>query len=370
MHKILVTELSPAKGHADLFHLVSQILSKNENLSVDILAPLGSNISVSGCSSREMPYGYHEDPWAKNRFFDLYYRLRYEIKIAQYIGKISKGSMYSALFVVTYNEQSLPLGIKYLSHFSHIFIIHNNNIDHIIEKSSRRFFFNLFSKKVCHVVLADFIKEFMIKTFNLNSSNILTLPTPFSPSINVASKRKDIDCLGISNGNDEYFILNLIKKEETSAFIRKKGLHIVLKSSNCHYDDGYLTIIKGFLPRNIFEDYVSRAKVMLIPFPLTYKFRMSGTFIDAFSHGIPVIATPVPFVKRASKVYPEQIKLLKENSFVDDVQALSSQDDKYGKDEFDRFRKIHSVDYLSETFANSLLSIVKGGEYVDYKYDI
>lgn len=369
MYKILVSELVPAKGHADLFQLVSQILSKNENISVDILTPLGSNIAVSNCSCYEMPYSYHENPWSQKRLMDLFYRIKYELKISRYVGKFAKHKDYSALFVVTYSEQSLPLGIKFLASFKHIFVVHNNNIDTITKRIYRRCFFYMFSNNVHHVVLADFIKRFLVNKLNIRETNVLTLPTPYSPLINSINEIKDIDCLGISNGNDESFIAHLIEEERKTNVFKKKGLHVVLKSKSHCYDDDYLSIIKGFIPRKQYDNYVARAKVMLIPFPITYKYRMSGTFVDALSHKIPVIATPIMMIKEAMKAYPSVVHILNEQTFIDDVAKIMAQNKERETIEFEKFRSIHSVEYLSKYFTNSFISILEGGKSETNRYD-
>ncbi len=370
MYNILITELSPAKGHADLFQLAAQILSKNDKISVDVVSTSDSTISVSGCLCHKMPFKYPKDPWSKNRWMNLFLSILYEIRLAFFIGKESKRKKYSALFVITYNELTFPLGRLFFSHFPNIFILHNNNIDNMMLSPHRARLFNFFSNKVIHVVLADFIKDYFAKSFCINRDKILTLPTPFSLSDTPkeAVLNKDIDCLGISNGNDDSFIERLIIDERTHSTIKKADLHIVLKSNKFHFDNGFLTIINGFLPRDQFDNYVSRAKVMLIPFPLSYKYRMSGTLVDALSHDIPVLVTPIVMTEYVILAYPNQVHKLNENTFIKDVVDLSTCSDK-ADEGFRKFKTIHSVDYLSNTFAEDFVKVLEGETVDEREYD-
>ena len=370
MYKVLITELSPAKGHADLFQLAAQILSKKEQISVDVLSTSDSTISVSDCSCQKLPYKYPKDPWSNNRWLNLLFTILYEVRLAFFIGKKTKRKNYSALLVITYNELTFPVGRLFLSHFQNIFLLHNNNIDNMVLSPHRARLFSLFSNKVNHIVLADFIKDYLEKSFCITRNRILTLPTPFSLSdiSEVETINKDIDCLGISNGNDDSFIERLIIDEMSNSSIKNANLHIVLKSNNFHFDNGFLTIINGFLPREQFDNYVSRAKVMLIPFPLSYKYRMSGTLVDALSHNIPVLVTPIVMTEHVISAYPNQVYKLNEKTFINDVKDLSSYSDKTDNG-FVKFKTIHSVDYLSNTFAKDFVNVLRGEVIGERKYD-
>ena len=348
--KILITELQMTKGHTNLFVNICKILNTRGH-ELYVIIPKNFLGVIEGPQVIESPHTYYADTFKKDSAIN---RVKHNYCNAKFIENLSRDLNVDIIILVTYDEIGFAFSRLIMPRFRQLktCVIHNNNIDNIILSRFRSIAFSLFRDNVKHIVLADFIKDGLIK-LGVNDASICILPHPMK----VADKNKmrDIDCVGLSNGNSESIIEELIAREEKYEVFKKRNLHILLKSKYNNFDNGYLKIINGFLDEKIYEDYMLRARSVFMPFPLDFNYRMSGTLVDALANSTPVIATDIPVVRKCAKTYPDIIRIFNIDNFPEVIQELSIVDTSKER-QFAQFKEIRSKINLSKIIDSYLKS--------------
>lgn len=188
------------------------------------------------------------------------------------------------------------------------YVIHNNNIDGINEKIVKRMFFYTYARKINHIVLEDFIGEYLKQEYHLNEDSVYLLPHPLNS--NNCNNNKIYDCVGISNSNDDDLVNNIICFEIKTSFFKKNGCKVLLRSKEYSFDNGFLSVIKGWLSDDDYYGYINAAKCVFLPFPESFKYRMSGSVVDAFSNHTVVFGSNIPLFIYYSNIYSDICKVV------------------------------------------------------------
>ena len=349
---ILVCEHLTSKGHVNLFVNVCRLLVTGGHHVIAVI-PQNFTKDLSFCEVERMDLNYYYDEYPNKR--SILTKASYCLKVQHFISKQYKVRDIDVTFVVTYDEVSLALG-RFAGYMKGLtFVLQNVNPDSIQESRIHRIGYELIKNRVYSVVLGGFIKDFLVSSLKTNPQRVLVLPHPmYTVSDNM---EHDIDCVGISNSNDESIIEKIIEKEKKDGLIRKNGLKVVLKSQKTKFDNGYLKIISGFIDSDIYDDYISRAKCIFLPFSLSFKSRMSGTLIDALSNNKSVIGTRIPAVIQAEKCYNSVLKIYNETTFIDDIIGLGL-DNEAKNESFRRFKEHHSDNQLCALLSKAVKNVI------------
>lgn len=233
------------------------------------------------------------------------------------------------------------------------YVIHNNNIDGINEKRVKKLFFNTYANKINHVVLEDFIGEYLKKEFNLKEESVFVLPHPLNS--NICNEEKIYDCVGISNSNDDTWIREIIHLEKETNQFKNNGCKVVLRSSSYSFDDGYLSVINGWLSDNEYNKYINTARCIFLPFPNTFRYRMSGSVVDAFSNHTVVIGSGIPLFNYYATVYKNICKVV--NSSKEFCKIIIEMKDNLTKEkDFDLFIQRHSQEQVLNSLKRMFIS--------------
>ena len=229
------------------------------------------------------------------------------------------------------------------------YIMHHNNTD-LLSRTFYKIVFNSYKNRFYYIVQEKFIKDQLVRMENLETNKVVILPHPVNVNKKENSKDKIYDYVGISNSNDENAVKELIRLENAFQFLKKGRVTMLLRSKKEEYSDDYLTVIKGYLSSEQYEKYISNAKCILILFPDSFKYRESGSIIDALSNKIPVVGSNILIVKEYSDRYPNICKvynniqelphLLKELEMISDEEK---------EKDFSRFIEEHSDGNIMET---------------------
>lgn len=357
--KLLITELFPEKGHRRLLENLVRLLKDDYDVYVAIPKNSGSNLDNVKTVEMKDIYYYDKDSSVRNRLNYYQYNLSRIIELNSFIKKINP----DYVFIMTYTE--VPLGI-----FSFLYkdwdktiVMDHNNIDRVLTSKIKRVLFNRFAKKVKHIALCDFIADKMVHDLAIRRNNIAVWPHPlYQNSVEERNIEKKYDCVGISNSNDELVIKRIVEKEKKSVYLKKHNLRVVLRSKEIEYDDGYLKVLVGHLPKDEYDSYINSTKSIFLAFPTSFQYRMSGTLMDALSNRIPVIGTDIPLVASYSSKYKNVLRVYSDDSFVEDIKAVSENNESMQSD-FDAFLYDHSDDELKRRMINTFSALIMNQDF-------
>jgi hypothetical protein len=255
------------------------------------------------------------------------------------------------IYVSSYETMIFAIGRLFFRKKDKVVLLHHFNIDELTNKIKRSLF-KSYASKVEHIVFEDFIKDYLVGNFNVDSNRIHVLPHAITSSSDNVGKN-NYSCVGLSNSNDEDIISEIIKIEDEQDLLKKSGCKVILKSKLKEYDNGYLKVIKGFLENEIFEEYIKNSQSIYIPFPKTFRYRMSGTLVDAIANNKILYGSNILLIDKYSKKYSKIC--IKINNAEDFFKQVLNQDINITNEqnnEFKKFKKDHSNKNIEETFKN------------------
>lgn len=332
-------------------NLLDQHNSGGKNLDKNIIRVLAKYHDVTVASVEDWYEGLPQKvrtveykPWCAQKKGSIAYFLR-NLQNIIVACKLDRKNHFDYIFFCSYETQLFIFSQMIKNRSNRVYIMQQNNIDYIDTSRLKKFCFSLYSHKVNHVVLDEGIKKYLLSEYKVSKEKVFVINHPLN-FVNRINNKK-YDCVGISNSNDEEIINCIIENEVKNHTISDLKLSVVLRSRKTTFDNGYLKVIKGKVSEAVYDDYISNAKVIFLPYEKNFRYRMSGLLVDAFSNNIPVICSKAPLFVQYEAVYSEICRTLSDASrFVTNIKELSSVK---CSDQFEQFKKLHSDEMLEKT---------------------
>ena len=346
MKPIILTEFTPARGHQLLFENTYRLLSLNFEVHC-IPAFISDNIPSQG--THLLPVGYfpNKGSYIKN----IFHTIKNTNRNIKYVFEYAESHNIETIICLTYDDFGLFFSQYLLKKKMNVYLMHHANIDALKRSSLKRLFFHTYCKKVRHIVQCEFLSEYFSQIIP-EIDDIIIWPHPLNQINKTALSNAIYDCVGLSTSNDDSVICEIIENEKNHETLKNNGLKVILKSNNYEFDNGYLRVIKGFIEQDLFENYVINSRSLLMPFPETFKMRMSGTLMDALSNKKHLIGTEIPIVLRSKKTYPEIVHLYTLESFASLLKKIAKSDKV--ESQFNEFITFHSDTHLSKLMYDSI----------------
>lgn len=250
------------------------------------------------------------------------------------------------IFVASYDTIVFAIGRFFFARQNDLYLLHHANVDELNNKI-KRILFETYKQKVSHIVFEDFIKYHLVKEFGIDKNKVYILPHQLSQNLKTVSVTNKYDCVGLSTSNDEDFISQVIEKEIQEELFKKANCKVILKSKVSEYDNGYLKVIKGYLDRDIYNQYLSKCICICLPFPPSYQYRMSGFLVDGLSNDKIVLGTNIPIIQHYSKKYSRICKIFNSvEEFYNIILTINSNCSERVTSDFERFKNDHSNDRI------------------------
>ena len=263
--------------------------------------------------------------------------------------KLNRKNKYDHIIFASYHPYVSAFIPFFFKRLDNIYAMNHNNIDYLDVSAKARKVFSLYGRKINHVVFEEFIADYLSKTYKILPNQIFVVPHPMNQIFDKHPVK--YDCVAISNSNDEAWIESLIKYEKETRVLSKNGLKVVLRSKEYDFDNGALKVINGYLEDEQYYDYICSSKYIFMAFPETFKYRMSGTIVDALSNSIPVIGTDIPLIRSYEKEFKSIVVCAKNPK--DLVEVLKNKGAS-NEEQFVRFKEEHST----ESITNSLKKMI------------
>jgi glycosyltransferase involved in cell wall biosynthesis len=213
---------------------------------------------------------------------------------------------YDNVIVFTYDTFAFALG-RYFLRRHNVYLFDHGNIDELVNKIKLPLF-KTYRNKVNHIVFAEYMKEHLVREFGVAASRVFVLPHPLNENREIVASRniekKDKLFVGVSFSNDEDLVKEIMKYEKKNNILGAHNCRIVLKSKVYSYESEHLKVFNRYLEREELADLFAEASGILVLYPETYQYRMSGVIMEALSNGIPVVGRRIPIVEHFASSYP------------------------------------------------------------------
>ena len=234
-----------------------------------------------------------------------------------------------------------------------IALVHHNTVDLLSEDGKAAAAFAKYRDCVRHFVFENYIREHLITERNVASDRVFVIPHPLIDRRSPTDV-KTYDCVSLGNAGDESFIETFVEKEKNERVFEKAGLRVYFKSKTVEFDDGYLTVKKGYLSNDEFGALMRSAKRALIFYPETYRYRVSGVAMEAVGYGAKIVANPIELFRHYAEEYPGLIEWVERG---EDLLPLLSNGASGGEESVERFVCDHSVETVAAILKRVLSTV-------------
>ncbi|RLQ94813.1 glycosyltransferase family protein [Falsibacillus albus] len=344
---VLFLDFLYPKGHQrfskDLIKYLSDIYD------VNVIAKQGYYIDFTDDLQKVNKLEEHNfkigDNWLLSRISSLNVMLKSAIFI--------KKNKSDYILVSSFDTITFAIGKIFFRNKDKMYIVHHNNVDELDNKYKLKIF-KSYMNNVNHIVLEGFIKDYLVNEIGVNKKNVFVLPHPLYINETCKEQREKYLCIGLSNSNDEYFIEQIIKTEKENKKFLNSRKKVILKSKKYEFDNGYLKVVKGYLKKEKYDEYVSNSEYIFMPFPDTFCYRMSGTLMDALSNKKIVLGSDIPLMRYYTRKYPSICKIIKDASAFFYFLLNSEQNATRNAKEFHSFNKFHSKENITRVLSDIL----------------
>lgn len=170
-----------------------------------------------------------------------------------------------------------------------MFVIHHMQVD---ELSSRikKFFFSIFKNRIKHVVMTDYIKEYLVESINVPGSMVEILAHPLY-DFNLKLAESDIRTfISLNYSTDESYVKKIIELEVNHKYFSQYGCKLIIKSKLYNHSSDGLLVFNEFLENEVYYRLYANCTSIISLLNDSFEYRMSGTLIDALSAGKPIIS--------------------------------------------------------------------------------
>ena len=230
--------------------------------------------------------------------------------IFNYINTIKKIKQFefNKIIVLGYDPIVFTLYFHNLLKLGEVYLVQHHQLDEVASSRIKLKIWNLYKDKVNHIMLDKAIIDGAIEKFNLDSRRVYYFPIPYVEHCKLSNNnvRNNIVVLCISGSNEQSQINKLIEIEKKNHFLESNHISIVIKERTSKNATGLraFRIVEDHLSDAEYNQLYKECDIVLMLFPQSYKYRCSGTLIDAFSYGKKVISSNITQSAYYSKHFP------------------------------------------------------------------
>lgn len=261
--------------------------------------------------------------------------------------KIAKRYEYKKVVVLGYDPVMFLLMYKTLSSLGELYVVEHHQLDEVSISGWKKRIWEHYKLQTNHILLDDAIVDITAKDFSIPKDKICVFPHPCifdSKKIEKTTLKSNmIKVLCISQSNDPKQMQELVNSERETKFFENNNIKVVIRYNDLWKANDLkgFEIINGFLPEVDYNRLNEECDIVLMPFPLEYRYRCSGTLIDALAAGKKVVssffAESQSYSTRFGKICRTYTSIKEIGSIVLELNTL---DDGKSLQEFGQYQKL------------------------------
>ncbi len=264
------------------------------------------------------------------------------------------GQKYDDVLMTTYENLSMGY-LHCILPNKRIIVFEHYNVDSLQKPSNKKLFLR-YCNKVAHIVFAPYIKEYLC-TVGVKSDNIHYVPHPLfneqSPShTKNHNKNKLILCPGLSN--DEKIMKEIVEYEQSTNYLQEHNIHLILRVPSCSQLEVKLPNIslwRGFISAEEYEQKYNDADGILILYPTTYRYRFASVILNALTKKKVVFGNDIEIINFFASNYPSNCRSFKR---IEELFTNLSSNFQFDESEYKQFIYAHSDSSVMISLINCL----------------
>lgn len=293
--------------------------------------------------------------YKKGKIKNMFRIIKIMINSAKYANKLKP----DLVFVSVYETRLFWIARFLINKKIPIAILENINVD-MLDKRLYYKLYKMYCNKVYHYVYEDYIGDYLTNVIGVKKSLVFTVAHPYymlaDSKIDLDLQYIAYDAIAISGSNDENFIKEMVELETKTSFLKNNNIRLLVKSKTLSFNDGFLIVEDAHFSNEEYEYYYDKCKLVLAPFPIEYRYRMSGCLVDSFSHNKKVVATKFMLAVEYEKKYNGIVKTIKT---ADELFESLLCEESINFDSLGRFKNDHSLQKIESQLNHSFKSIIK-----------
>lgn len=182
-----------------------------------------------------------------------------------------------------------------------MFVIHHMQVDEL-KSNTKSFFFSFFKNRIKHVVMTDYIKDFLVTNLSISNNLIEVVPHPLydfnfnfnfdfdSDSDSILTDPITRNFISLNYSTDESYIKKIIELECQNNYFSRNGCKLIIKSKLYKYSSDGLYVFNDFLESDKYYRLYKNCTCVISLLNNSFEYRMSGTLIDALSANKPIMS--------------------------------------------------------------------------------
>lgn len=211
-------------------------------------------------------------------------------------------NQYDKIIFAAYEEISL-----YFAFFAvPLYLINHNNIS-TLNNRVKRFFFKRISKRNTHIVLEPYIKDYL-KSIGVKKVEVVRhgLISPYpnnSLRVNNPLLHKQFLFSPSMQSVDVEFMEKLVRDKSFIKYLEEHDLFLVLRSKILHSPSSNIQILSHYMSKEEYMAYFSGATAILLVYPKSFRYRVSGVLLEAISCGKNTLMSDIEIFRQYESLF-------------------------------------------------------------------
>jgi len=264
------------------------------------------------------------------------------------------GNKYDSVLVTTYHTRHFKWQKRWLDK-KELYLMEHYNVDDIAKPSMLSHYLS-YANKVHHLVFAPFIGDYL-HSLGVDNKLIHFIHHPlFTVNVPVSAKRDDayINVLSPGLSNDEAIMDSIIEYEREFGILERNKVRLLLRSKKEYINiPSSIQFIKGFLSNEEYEELYNAADIVLVIYPLTYRFRFSSVILNSMTKHKVLLGNNIDIVQYFSEIYPNNCLVF---DCIEEFFKIIVEKHCFSEEERDIFIKEHSKESIEQELNSIFIS--------------
>lgn len=251
--------------------------------------------------------------------------------------KVIRGYEFKKIIVLGYDPVMFSFIFPILYKKGDIFLVQHHQLDEVDKSKIKQKLWSIYKDEVNHILLDEAIIDGVSQQFMIKKNKLFFFPIPLIENAKLLKETENnkIKVLCISGSNDKKQLKDFVRYY--GEVLKENNIELIIKKDfiNLESENDAIVMVNNYLSDDEYNKIYREIDIVLMLFPKDYKYRCSGTIIDAFSYNKKVISSPILEAVSYKKKFPD---ICTTYNSLDEIIDLILEMNELPKDGFDKFK--------------------------------